>query len=49
MIHHSPFVGEEGGNGIESLFYVLLRLQRTSEAFVFVVLAGKSGLALLSP
>jgi hypothetical protein len=28
---------------------LLLRLQRTSEAFVFVVLEGKSGLALLSP
>jgi hypothetical protein len=28
---------------------LLLRLQRTSEAFVLVVLAGKSGLALLSP
>jgi len=31
------------------LHALLLRLQRTSEAFVFVVLAGKSGLALLSP
>jgi hypothetical protein len=31
------------------LHTLLLRLQRTSEAFVFVVLAGKSGLALLSP
>jgi hypothetical protein len=28
---------------------LLLRLQRTSEAFVLVVLAGNSGLALLSP
>jgi hypothetical protein len=31
------------------LHTLLLRLQSTSEAFVFVVLAGKSGLALLSP
>jgi hypothetical protein len=30
------------------LHTLLLRLQSTSEAFVFVVLAGKSGLALLS-
>jgi len=31
------------------LHMLLLRLQRTSEAFILVVLAGKSGLALLSP
>ena len=31
------------------LHMLLLRLQRTSKAFVLVVLAGKSGLALLSP
>jgi hypothetical protein len=31
------------------LHTLLLHLQRTSEAFDFVVLAGKSGLALLSP
>ena len=31
------------------LYTLLFRLQRTSKAFVFVVLAGKSGLALLSP
>jgi hypothetical protein len=31
------------------LHTLLLCLQRTSEAFVFVVLAGKSGIALLSP
>ena len=31
------------------LHTLLLRLQRTSEAFVLVVLAGKSGLTLLSP
>jgi hypothetical protein len=31
------------------LLTLLLHLQRTSEAFIFVVLAGKIGLALLSP
>jgi hypothetical protein len=31
------------------LHTLLLHLQRTSKAFVLVVLAGKSGLALLSP
>ena len=31
------------------LYTLLLRLQRTSKAFVFMMLAGKSGLALLSP
>jgi hypothetical protein len=31
------------------LHMLLLCLQRMSEAFILVVLAGKSGLALLSP
>jgi len=42
-------IGECRGLCGGHLHTLLLRLQRTSEAFVFVVLAGKSGLALLSP
>jgi hypothetical protein len=38
-------LGLSGGH----LHTLLLRLQRTSKAFVLVVLAGKSGLALLLP
>jgi hypothetical protein len=37
------------GKCLGLLHTLLLRLQRTSEAFVLVVLAGNSGLALLSP
>ena len=43
------FIGECLGLSGGNLHTLLLRLQRTSEAFVLVVLAGKSGLALLSP
>ena len=42
-------IGECRGLCGGHLHTLLLRLQRTSEAFVLVVLAGKSGLALLSP
>jgi hypothetical protein len=42
-------IGECLGLRGSHLHTLLLCLQRTSEAFVLVVLAGKSGLALLSP